>query len=64
MSERNANGWEQIVVVVCVVFFAVPARRQEKTYPAALPVCPIVVGCLGGIMGGFELFTPVHVRSS
>ena len=53
-----ANGWEKIVV--CVGFFTVP-RRQAKTYPAALPVCPIVVGCLGGIMGGFELFTPVHI---
>jgi len=41
-------------------FLAVP-RRQEKTYPAALPACPIDVGCLGGIMGGFELLPPVHV---
>ena len=41
-------------------FLAVP-RRQEKTYPAALPACPIDVGCLGGIMGGFELLPPGHV---
>jgi len=42
------------------LFLAVP-RHQEKTYPAALPACPIDVGCLGGIMGGFKLLPPVHV---
>ena len=44
-------------------FFRAVPRRQEKTYryPAALPACPTEVGCLGGIMGGFELLPPVHV---
>ena len=44
-----------------VIFYLAVPRRQEKTYPAALPACPIDVGCLGGIMGGFELLPPVHV---
>jgi len=44
-----------------ILFFLAVPRRQEKTYPAALPACPIDVGCLGGIMGGFELLPPGHV---
>jgi hypothetical protein len=69
VSSNRSNGHDHKGIYSCscrwqylklLFFFAVP-RRQEKTYPAALPTCPIDVGCLGGIIGGFELLPPVHV---